>query len=295
MLHLATFTSRATQIAGAITVISCAMFAARGASSMVASRVLPSTEGTHRVAAAPAPAPAKPRHDGEVTARNMFCASCGPDPASGMISRADFILPPAILIETSLGDDPRATVHVLGSEVQGSWGVNEAIPGLGRVHRIAPQWIEIATSGGQLGRLHLLDTASPGPGSARPVDPATADSPPDNPFGDRLVRLDPSTFAVDRALIREMFAGASPSVTGRLSPVVRDGKPVGFKVFGIRPRSIPFLLGLQNGDQLEAINGMSLTSADAMLGLYAQLNQLNVVEVSITRRGQPITRSLRLR
>ncbi|HEY0194681.1 MAG TPA: hypothetical protein VGC42_26395 [Kofleriaceae bacterium] len=265
------------------------MFAAHAASSLVASQVaLPSSVVPPRPA--PIAAPARPRHEvGTLAARNMFCASCAPATGLGV----DFALPPAVLIATSLGDEPRATVHVLGNDVQGSWGLGEAIPGLGRVDQIASRWIAITTAGGQVGRLQLLDltTAAAGPDSAKLPGPAAAGS----PFGDRLRELDESTYEVDRALIRELFAGGSSAVTGRLVPAMRDGQPVGIKVFGVRPGTIPYLLKLQNGDQIEAINGASLTSANAMLALYASLDQLNVAEVTISRRGKPITRSLRLR
>jgi hypothetical protein len=285
---------RRTWIATTITVISCAAFAAHATTSFMAAHYLTPTSERIAVAARPAaPAAALPgrTHHGDGSAlslRNMFCSSCtllGEARATG-----DLVLPAALLIETSVGAEPRATVHVLASEVQGSWGVGETIPGLGQVHQIAPQWIELVDPSGRHGRLALLETAA-GVGS----DPARPVSPPAAPWSARIKKLDDQNYEVDRDLVHELVSGAVKPGGVRWVPTLDHGEVTGVKLYNVNPDSIPWALGLRSGDALTAIDGAPLKSADQLLDLYARLGQLSAVELSGTHAGKPIVRTLRLR
>jgi len=46
---------------------------------------------------------------------------------------------------------------------------------------------------------------------------------------------------------------------------------------------------------LKSVNNTDIKSANVLLGLYAQLDQLNVVELDGTRGGKPLQLTLRLR
>ena len=46
---------------------------------------------------------------------------------------------------------------------------------------------------------------------------------------------------------------------------------------------------------LQAVNNQKIESANTLLGLYSQLEQLNTVELAGTRAGKPLTLTLRLR
>ena len=66
---------------------------------------------------------------GGLVARNMFCSTCAPERRVQV--RRIRLLPNAMLIATSVGDEPRCTVRVPASEAQGSYGVGDTIPGVG--------------------------------------------------------------------------------------------------------------------------------------------------------------------
>jgi len=289
---------RRTWLITTITVASCAAFAARAAASLVAAEYL--TPVAAGVAPAPpvrAPATRPRRADGhQLVERNMFCSSCAP---AGPAAAADFVLTPAVLIETSLGAEPRATVRVLASEVQGSWGVGETIPGLGHVDRIASRWIELVDPAGHRGRLSLLDAglesgraaaAGRGSGTAMPESPPAA-----GPWSARIKRLDDQNYVVDHDLVRELVTGAAKPGGMRFVPVLDQGEIKGVRVFGVTADSIGFALGLHSGDTVTAIDGAPLKSLDQLLDLYARLDQLSAVELSGTRGGRPIVRTLHLR
>lgn len=298
--------ARRTWIVTAITVISCAAFAARAATSIVAADYLaPAPHGGPGATPPAVPTastqPAQPakttghaqRTGGpQLVERNMFCSSCAPAGAPGPAN--DFVLPPAVLIATSLGREPHATVHVLASEVQGSWGPGDTIPGLGALDRIGPTWIEVVDGAGHRGRLSLFGlsetAAGRGSGPARPESPPAAD-----PWADRIKKLDDQNYDVDRALVRELVTGAAKPGGMRFVPKLDHGEVKGVRIYGVTPGSIAFALGLQNGDTLEAIDGAPLKDLNQLLELYARLDQLSAVELSGTRAGKPLVRTLRLR
>ena len=215
--------ARRTWIVSVITVVSCAGLAARAASSIVAASLppevpdLPVRGRPTTPAVVPSGATRRTSAGDQLVERNMFCSSCSalgsPAPA------ADFALTPAVLIETSVGPEPRATVRVVSSEVQGSWGLGETIPGLGLVHRIAPQWIELVDASGHHGRLPLLPSLEPAAG--RGSDTAMSESPPAAaPWSARITRLDDQRYEVDRGLIRELVTGVAKADGVRPVPIL---------------------------------------------------------------------------
>lgn len=288
---------RRTWLITALTVISCAAFAAHAATSIMAADYL--TPATHSAPGDAPPArplaPAQPaghhlRSEGsQLALRNMFCSSCGPVSAAGPAH--SFELPQAVLIATGIGHEPWATVRVLASEVQGSWGLGETIPGLGALDRIGPTWIELVDGAGHRGRLSLLDAAvGRGPDPARPESPPTA-----GPWAGRYNKLDDQNYEVDRSLVRELVTGAAKPGSMRFLPKLDHGEVKGVQIYGVKPDSIAFALGLQTGDMLAAIDGAPLKDLNQLLELYAKLDQLSSVELSGTRAGKPLVRTLRLR
>jgi len=296
--------TRQSWIFTAITVVSCAGFAARAASSIVTASDLP-VEAAGRAGPTPAVAQrAVPSRAGrgiaagdQLVERNMFCSSCsavvGPG-APGAILSVDMAPTLAVLIETSVGREPSATVRVFASEVQGSWGLGETIPGLGQVHRIAPQWIELVDPSGHHGRLPLLPSLEPAAG--RGSDTAMSESPPAAaPWSARITKLDDQHYEVDRSLIRELVTGVAKADGVRPVPIVDHGEIRGVRLLRVSTTSIPFALGLHSGDSLTAIDGEPINNVNQLLELYARIDQLSSVELSGLRAGKPLIRTLRLR
>lgn len=91
--------------------------------------------------------------------------------------------------------------------------------------------------------------------------------------------------ALDKLLDNPMLLASA----ARVVPTVRDGKPIGFKVYAIRADSVYGRLGLVNGDTLRSINGRELTSTDAMLDAYTRLHGATRLELVLERSGKPIT------
>ena len=128
---------RRTWLVAVAAVIMCSVFAAHGISSLVEAQYLdpaPSRSVVPLHAQATAPVSVITPDGSMFVARNMFCSTCttsggGPGPT-------DSYHPPAILIATSVGRDSRATLRVPATEAQGSWGLGDVVPGVGRIERI---------------------------------------------------------------------------------------------------------------------------------------------------------------
>lgn len=98
-----------------------------------------------------------------------------------------------------------------------------------------------------------------------------------------------------RAALDEVLANQAGLLAQvRVIPHEENGRVVALKMYGIRRSSFMGLLGFQNGDGLRSINGHDLTSPDRALEAYARLRSENELRVQLQRRGQTITRTIRI-
>jgi membrane-associated protease RseP (regulator of RpoE activity) len=108
----------------------------------------------------------------------------------------------------------------------------------------------------------------------------------------QIKKLNDTTYEVGKDVIDAVLQNPMAVAKGaRVVPAVKDGKPVGFKLYAIRPSSIFSTLGFENGDTLQKINGSELTSADKALEIYTKLRDAKKLTVEIERRGKPITQT----
>ena len=78
-------------------------------------------------------------------------------------------------------------------------------------------------------------------------------------------------------------------------PVFENGEIRGVRVGRVRADSIHDALGLKTGDVFSTVNGAPIKTLDQLLDLYSRLDQLGTVELSGTRAGKPLVRTLHLR
>lgn len=290
-LHWVNAGLRRTWLVALAAMIVCGVLAAHTIGSLIEASYLdsvpPRQAPLHDVQVG-APIATRSRDGGPLVARNMFCSTCGPPGGPGP---TDLFKPDAVLIATSVGADPRATLRVRATEVQGSWGLGDIVPGVGRIERIGFVSIDVA-DGSRRATLSLFDTQSGGRGDASAATPAPAAA---DPFADRIRKIDDHTFEVDRSLVRELVGGSVGAAGTRVVPVTKDGKLDGLKLVGVRPGSPAVALGLRAGDVLQAINDTRIENANTLLTLYSQLDQLGNVSLDGTRGGKPLTLTLRLK
>jgi hypothetical protein len=279
---------RRTWVIACATVLACAALAAHAVAALVETRYLdPITPGAPPSPRVQAP-PHRPQPDGRaLVERDMFCSTCTrtaePGPADGFV-------PAAILIATSLGSEPRATVRVPETEVQGSWGIGDDIPGVGKVTSIGWVTVELVDASGRHGQLSLLAPRADATAHAASPTPSA-----DTPWADRVRKIDDHTVEIDRALVRELVSGTARPGGTRVLPVTDGGKLGGLRLAGVGESSLAAALNLRNADVISEVNGVHIESANTLLDLYGRIDQLNVVELDGTRAGKPLTLTLRLR
>ncbi len=102
---------------------------------------------------------------------------------------------------------------------------------------------------------------------------------------------------IDREYLdSEVLGNLSKVATqARIVPSFKNGKPNGFKLFSIKPKSLYSQIGLQNGDVIQKINGYEMNSPDKALEIYQKLKDAGSVSVELTRRGQNVSHSYAIR
>jgi hypothetical protein len=285
-----------TWVIAVVTVIICAGFIAHAVGSIVAAETLNDAPALKLPPAPPKPIiAAKTKLDGRTIRRNIFCSTCNPDFIEGDLGLpVQYTGEPAVLIATSLGIEPRATVRVLASEAQGSWGVGERIPGVGMIDRIGSTSIDVVDVAGHRGTLSLLEAEAAGrqksTGAATP-DPAT----PAQPYADRVRKVAENDYEVDRTLVREFVTGGAKPGEARAIPQMKGNEVNGIRLLGVKNTSVAAALGLKSNDVIANIDGEPIKNVQQLLDLYAKIDQLSAIELTGTRAGKPLTLTLRLR
>jgi general secretion pathway protein C len=290
-------------VLGAVTVVVCAVFAAKATSHIVEARYLPDPEHAPKitpvVALTQAPVAARSKDGGQFQGRNMFCSDCTPAVSTQSADPSQIALTalPVALLATNIGSRPQdsyATIINSENQRQGAYSVGDRVPGAtGTIKDIHFKYIDFENNG-RIERLVLLGATPP----ATPV--AVAESPPTLPAGEGddmqgavdsgIKKIDDNNYEIEKSLVEKVLLNPMAVAKGaRVVPSMKNGKPDGFKLYAIRPSSAFARLGLANGDTLQSINGFELTSADKALEVYTKLREATSLEVEVTRRGKPVT------
>jgi general secretion pathway protein C len=100
----------------------------------------------------------------------------------------------------------------------------------------------------------------------------------------------PDTFIVDRSALTGAVDNTSGLLTQlRAVPEVHDGRPIGFRLFQIKPESVFTQLGIKNGDVVQRVNGSTLADPASLLGFLQRLRDEPRVALDIVRAGRPRT------
>lgn len=293
-------------VLGVITVVICAVFAAKATSHIVEAKYLADAEHAPKIAPiAPrsdTPVAVRSKDGGQLASRNMFCSDCTPpvdtkvsDPSQIAITSL-----PLALLATNIGPRPEesyATIINSENQKQGAYALGDQVPGAtssGKIKAIHFKYVDFENNG-HTERLVLLGAAPP----ATPTPTPVAETPQlPNENGDEMQasidsgikKIDDNNYVIDKSLVEKVLLNPMAVARGaRVVPSMKNGKPDGFKLYAIRPSSAFARLGLANGDTLQSINGFELTSADKALEVYTKLREATSLEVEVTRRGKPVT------
>lgn len=148
---------------------------------------------------------------------------------------------------------------------------------------IEPERVQLKRASGELEWLYM-DKAP-----ERPTSTAAAST--DDGDDNGIDQLGDNSFAVDREVV-EKYLGDLDGLArlGRAIPHRgADGEIDGYRLSGIRRRTIGEQLGIKNGDIVHAVNGYPLTSMQGAMSAYTSLQSESGFKFEITRRGQQMT------
>lgn len=253
---------------------------------------IPGTETSR----APVPARTEPAPTPLDDARlaKLTGVSLGKDEPAVVEPPADIVTGPvrstlrAKLLGTLVASDAQwsfASVQDLETQRARSLMVGDELMGA-RVLAIERERIIVAANGREE---FIDDEASPDGGA--PQAPALTRNAPTGPPGPEsgIRAVGEHAYEIPSTELQSALARMDQLVTqARALPAIEDGKSVGFKLAAIRPNSLYSKIGLQNGDVLKRINGLTLDSPERVLEAFTKLREARHIELDIDRGGGPV-------
>jgi general secretion pathway protein C len=152
-------------------------------------------------------------------------------------------------------------------------------------------WLSSGSTLCQAGMFKNEPAAAAKPAEAPPPTPAapTKGGAPSLDEGIRkgIVKVSATEFNVDRGVVDKILENQADLMRqARIVPEQENGKVVGIRMFGVRPDTLLGVLGMENGDRLQSINGFDIASPEKALEAYARLRTAERLTISLNRRGQ---------
>ena len=102
-----------------------------------------------------------------------------------------------------------------------------------------------------------------------------------------IVKKNGSQFDVARGSMGKILHNQPALMcASRIVPEQENGKVVGIRLFSVAPDSLLGVMGMQEGDRLEKINGTDLATPEAAHSVVATLPTASHVTIALNRRGQ---------
>lgn len=122
------------------------------------------------------------------------------------------------------------------------------------------------------------------------ADPsARGPSPLERELAKQIVKTGPNEYAIDRSAVDRILEAQGELMKQRIVQDKEGDRVVGVKIFGIKPGSVLAMLGIENGDRLETLNGYDMSNPEKMLEAYARLRTgADRLQIRLTRAGKPI-------
>jgi general secretion pathway protein C len=145
----------------------------------------------------------------------------------------------------------------------------------------------VLDKGGQFESLCFQqDEADTTSGATPPLPAAAAQEEDEN----GITRVDAATWRVSRDMILEQFGNfGSLSAQARGMPYLVQGQPQGFRLTTVVAGSLLQKIGLQAGDVLQKVNGLTINSPAEAMQAFQQLQNESTVRLELLRRNRSTT------
>lgn len=187
--------------------------------------------------------------------------------------------PDASLAAIQAGADPRAQLRRRGQEIGGK---KVEMVGWDRV------WLS-ADRGRCQAELFKDRKVAPPVVVAPPASALTSGGGLDATIRSGIQKRSATAYDIDRATVDKILENQADLMrTARIVPEKEGDKVVGIRLFGVRPDTLLGVLGMENGDRLQTINGFDMASPEKALEAYARLRTADKLVVQVNRRGQAV-------
>jgi general secretion pathway protein C len=106
--------------------------------------------------------------------------------------------------------------------------------------------------------------------------------------GKQIAKVGPNEYVIERSAVDRILEAQAELMKQRIVQEKEGDRVVGVRVFGIKPGSVLSMLGIENGDRLETLNGFEMSNPEKMLEAYARLRSgADKLTIHLTRSGKP--------
>lgn len=137
----------------------------------------------------------------------------------------------------------------------------------------------------------LFVRAPEAPSKPAPASSATNHSSPlEKELAKQIQKTGPNEYAIDRGAVSRILEAQAELMKTPLTPEKQGDQVVGYRLVRVKPGSVLSSLGLESGDRLESIDGVSVTSPEGMMQAYARLSTgtLSHLVIHVNRAGKPL-------
>ncbi|MFQ5680481.1 MAG: hypothetical protein ACE5GG_00275 [Candidatus Omnitrophota bacterium] len=101
--------------------------------------------------------------------------------------------------------------------------------------------------------------------------------------------ISPTQCVVSRKILKQRVKNINFALNEvRVLPIITQGKMRGFKIDGLKEKSVVRQLGLRPGDTIRAVNGQRLNNINIPFRIYSRLKNAPLIQVELERQGQRI-------
>jgi general secretion pathway protein C len=106
--------------------------------------------------------------------------------------------------------------------------------------------------------------------------------------GKQIAKVGPNEYVIERSAVDRILEAQAELMKQRIVQEKEGDRVVGVRVFGIKSGSVLSMLGIENGDRLETLNGFEMSNPEKMLEAYARLRGgADKLQIHLTRNGKP--------
>ncbi|MDB4935210.1 MAG: ral secretion pathway protein [Labilithrix sp.] len=132
-----------------------------------------------------------------------------------------------------------------------------------------------------------VPAAPTGPSGRGPVP---AQTPLEAELGKQIAKTGPNEYAIERSAVDRILEAQAELMRSRIVQEKEGDRVAGVRVLGIKPGSVLSMLGIENNDRLETINGQDVSNTEKMMEVYARLKTgvTEKMQIHVTRGGKPL-------